>query len=51
MRIIGGGGGWLEMVRHNNNRGVGIIGGGVLGKIENSCFLPSRRIFYTLCEQ
>ena len=38
VRIIGGGG--LEMVRHNNNRGVGIIGGkGLLGEIENSPFL------------
>ena len=29
------------MARHNNNRGVGIIGGGggVLGEIENSPFL------------
>ena len=28
------------MVRHNNNRGFGIIGGGVvLGKIENSRLL------------
>ena len=36
MRIIRG----LEMVRYNNNRGVGIIGGGgVLGEIENSPFL------------
>ena len=37
LRIIGGGG--LEMVRYNNNRGTGIIGGGVLGEIENSPFL------------
>ena len=29
----------LEMVRHNNNRGVGIIGGGLLGEMENSPFL------------
>ena len=29
------------MVRHNNNRGVGIgiMGGGLLGEIENSPFL------------
>ena len=31
-------GGGLEMVRYNNNRGVGIIGE-VLGEIENSPFL------------
>ena len=31
-------GGGLEMVRYNNNRGVGIIGGG-LGEKENSPFL------------
>ena len=43
-RINGGGGGnnrgggGLEMVRDNNNRGVGIIGG-LLGEIENSPFL------------
>ena len=36
VRIIGG---VLEMVRGSNNRGVGIIGGGVLGEIENSPFL------------
>ena len=35
VRIIGG----LEMARYNNNRGVGIIGGGVLVEIENSLFL------------
>ena len=33
------GGGGLEMVRDNNKRGVGIIGGGLLGEIENSPFL------------
>ena len=27
------------MARYNNNRGVGIIGEGVLGEIENSRFL------------
>ena len=32
-------GGGLEIVRHNNNRGVGIIGGGLLREIENSPFL------------
>ena len=37
VRIIGGG---VEMVRYNNNRGVGIIGGReLLGEIENSRFL------------
>ena len=35
VRIIG----VLEMVRYNNDRGLGIIGGGVLGEIENSPFL------------
>ena len=34
------------MVRYNNNRGIGIIGGGVLGEIENS---PVSFIY--LCEQ
>ena len=36
MRIIGGMG--LEMVRYNNNWGVGIIGG-VPGEIDNGRFL------------
>ena len=37
VRIIGGGG--LEMVRYNNNRGGCNNRGGVLGEIENSPFL------------
>ena len=47
MRIIGG----MEMVRYNNNRGVGITGGGVLGEIENSRFLSEHVSFIYLCEQ
>ena len=47
MRIIGG----LEMVRYNNNRGVGIIGGGVLGETENSPFLGKHGSVIYLCEQ
>ena len=40
------------MVRYNNNRGVGIIGGGgVLGEIENSRFLSEHLSFIYLCEQ
>ena len=43
VRIIGG----SEMVRYNNNWGVGIIGGGgVLGEIENSPFLMKTRTCY-----
>ena len=34
------------MVRDNNNRGVGIIGGGLLGEIENSPFLRQTPICY-----
>ena len=42
------------MVRHNNNRGVGIIGEGVLGeieKIENNRFLSEHVSSIYLCEQ
>ena len=39
------------MVRYNNNRGVGIIGGGVLGEIENSRFLGKHVSVIYLCEQ
>ena len=42
MRIIGG----LEIVPYNNNRGAGIIGGGVLGEIENIAILRQTRICY-----
>ena len=45
-------GGGLEMVRSNNNRGVGIIGGGgVLVGIENSLFLSENVSLIYLCEQ
>ena len=33
------------MARYNNNRRVGIIGGGVLGEFENSRFLRETCIF------
>ena len=39
------------MVRYNNNRGVGIIGGGELGEIENSRFLGKHVSVLYLCEQ
>ena len=42
MRIIGG----LEMVRHNNNLGFGIIG---LGEIENSRFHRYTRRSHCIC--
>ena len=39
------------MVRNNNSRGVGIIGGaGVLGEIENSRFLSEHVSFIYFCE-
>ena len=39
------------MVRYNNNRGVGIIGGGVPGEIENRRFLSKHVSVIYLCEQ
>ena len=39
------------MVRYNSYRGVEIIGGGVLGEIENSRFLGEHVSFIYLCEQ
>ena len=39
--------GGLEIVPYNKNRGGGgIIGGGVLGEVENSLFLRQTRICY-----
>ena len=38
------------MVRHNNNRGVGIMGG-LLETIENSLFLGKHVSVKHLCEQ
>ena len=49
VRIIGGGG--LEMVRYNNNRGGwNNRGGGRVGEIENSRFLSEQVSFTYLCE-
>ena len=42
VRVIGG----LEMAQYSNNRGVGIIGGGVLGEIESIRFLSQTCIIY-----
>ena len=39
------------MARYSNNRGVGIIGGGRVGEIENSRFLSEQVPFTYLCEQ
>ena len=55
-RINGGarkieGGGGLEMVRYNNNRGVGIIGGGCLEKQKIVVFLGKHVSLIYLCEQ
>ena len=48
MRVIRGEG--LETVRYNNNRGVGIIGGGCLEKPKIVVFLGKYVSFIFLCE-
>ena len=40
----------VEMARNDNNLGAGIIGGGVLGEIENSRFLSEHVSFIYLGE-
>ena len=55
-RINGGGGennrgGGLKMVRYDNNRGAGIIAGGVLGETEIVVFLGKHVSLIYLCEQ
>ena len=39
------------MVQYNNNQGVGIVRGGVLGEIENNPFLSEHVFFIYSCEQ